>query len=165
MQEVNKTKDVFLTKAQFEARKTAGTLQEGVIYHTTDETVLTPDSLKTIFGNQSLIKDPSKPNENNVDLYKHYLKIGLRNEGGTTDTAVFTILSSSNIDCTSSTGATQKLKDLLKISGTTERYFENGTTTSGSGSLVLRWTGTVLQVAFDSDTFSITSIEDKVETV
>ena len=50
MQTMNKTKDVFLTKAQFEARKTAGTLEEGIIYHTTDESVLTPTGVKTLFG-------------------------------------------------------------------------------------------------------------------
>lgn len=33
----NKTKDVFLTKAQLQARIKAGTLEEGVIYHTIDE--------------------------------------------------------------------------------------------------------------------------------
>lgn len=33
----NKTKDVFLTKKQLEDRKKAGTLEEGVIYNTTDE--------------------------------------------------------------------------------------------------------------------------------
>lgn len=33
----NKTKDVFLTKKQLQTRITANTLEEGVIYHTTDE--------------------------------------------------------------------------------------------------------------------------------
>ncbi len=33
----NKTKDVFLTKKQLKARITAGTLEEGVVYHTIDE--------------------------------------------------------------------------------------------------------------------------------
>ena len=116
MQEVNKTKDVFLTKAQFEARKTAGTLEEGVIYHTTDETVLTPDSLKTIFGNQSLIKDPSKPNENNVDLYNHFITLTT-----SSDEYFIKIQSSSNVDCT---GVGTKLKDLLKCVNGTAKFID-----------------------------------------
>ncbi len=74
MQTMNKTKDVFLTKAQFEARKTANTLEEGIIYHTTDETVLTPTGVKTLFG-KSLLKDSEHPEDNNISLYQHNLSL------------------------------------------------------------------------------------------
>lgn len=36
MQTQTKQKEVFLTQAQFDARKTAGTLEQGVVYHITD---------------------------------------------------------------------------------------------------------------------------------
>lgn len=36
MQTQTKQKEIFLTQAQFDARKTAGTLEQGVVYHITD---------------------------------------------------------------------------------------------------------------------------------
>lgn len=49
----NKTKDVFLTKAQLQARIKAGTLEEGVIYHTIDENA--GHALKVVDGTLQLL--------------------------------------------------------------------------------------------------------------
>lgn len=48
MQSQTKQKEIFLTQAQFDARKTAGTLEQGVVYHITGSIVV--DELKTIQG-------------------------------------------------------------------------------------------------------------------
>ena len=138
--------------------------------------ILTSNNTKTLFGNQSLLKDPQHPENNNIDLYKHYLHI----QGGLSGSGIYdfyiVIQSSSNIDCSSSSGATQKLKDLLKISGSTPRIYESGvcgqTTDEGVSSYkvthacALYWDGSLLyarcQGAAD---YTIINIEDKVETV
>lgn len=49
----NKTKDVFLTKKQLKDRNTAGTLEEGVIYNTTDEPA--GHALKNVDGTLQLL--------------------------------------------------------------------------------------------------------------
>lgn len=49
----NKTKDVFLTKKQLKDRDTAGTLEEGVIYNTTDEPA--GHSFKVVDGTLQLL--------------------------------------------------------------------------------------------------------------
>ena len=49
----NKTKDVFLTKKQLKDRDTAGTLEEGVIYNTTDEPA--GHALKNVDGTLQLL--------------------------------------------------------------------------------------------------------------
>lgn len=48
MQTQTKQKEIFLTQAQFDARQTAGTLEQGVVYHITDATIV--NELKTITG-------------------------------------------------------------------------------------------------------------------
>ena len=111
MQTMNKTKDVFLTKAQFEARKTAGTLEEGIIYHTTDETVLTPNGDKTLFG-KSILKEPE---DNNIDLYRHQLT--LTNMNG--KSALLIVISSNNLKCAS-------VQDLKSITKATSDYMAYG---------------------------------------
>lgn len=128
----------------------------------TNETI--PDylnmNLKTLFGNQSLV------GSGNIDLYKHYLEISAEpSEGGTGAQCNILIQSSSNVDCSSATGATQKLKDLLKISGTSYRVYESGVASSGAISCALVWTGTTLQVNVGGTPYVIKSIVDVVETV
>lgn len=122
--------------------------------------------LKTFFGNKSIIKDPEHPENNNIDLYKHYLTIDAEpSEGGTGVQCSILIQSSSNVDCSSTTGATQKLKTLLKITGTSYRVYESGVANSGASSCALVWTGTILQVNVGGTPYVIKSIVDDVETV
>lgn len=120
---------------------------------------LTDKNVKTLFGNQSIY------GSGNIDLYKHYLTISCKLATGTS-TAICNILvqSSSNTDCSSTTGATQKLKDLLKISGTNQLWFEQGLTNDYIG-CQLYWNGQVLGIIIDNEAFNITKIEDRVETI
>lgn len=121
--------------------------------------ILTDQNTKTFFGNQSIL------GIGNIDLYKHYLNITAKSPGNTSSSCYICIYSSSNINCTSSTGATQKLKDLLKISGTAERYYDSGMTGGGESACILYWSGQVLQVSVDTENYTITAIEDTVETI
>ena len=125
---------------------------------------LSPSDVKTFFGNKSIIKDPTKPEDNNIDLYKHYLTISCKQaDGDSTYKCYVLVQSSSNTNCA---GAGTKLKDLLKASGSTPRYFESGCAASGSDSCILYWSGTILQIYVGTILCNITNIDvDDVETV
>lgn len=66
MQTMNKSKDVFLTKAQFEARKTAGTLEEGIIYHITDVKYATQAEVEAVKSLAMNITAPSGATAGNL---------------------------------------------------------------------------------------------------
>ena len=121
MQTMNKQKDVFLTKAQFEARKTAGTLEEGIIYHTTDETVLTPTGVKTLFGDQHIY------GTGNIDLFCHM--IAITDTDGNVD-CLFDFYSSKNLKCDS-------LADLKTLLGNTFTRKCNGIVKDGDTTKVV----------------------------
>lgn len=126
----------------------------------------TSKNLKTIFGNKSLMKDPEHPENNNIDLYKHYLTINVEDEtSNITDTFSILVQSSSNVDCSSSTGATQKLKDLLKASGPSVRTYEYGPNSDFSSVGMLLWTGTILCITASGGELNIVKIVDRVETL
>ena len=148
MQTMNKTKDVFLTKAQFEARKTANTLEEGIIYHTTDETVLTPNGVKTLFG-KSILKEPE---DNNIDLYRHQIKVSdIRSIIGT-----FIIISSNNLKIDS-------LSKLTTVTKATNGYIIDGRVDETLTNVRLTFNGTTWNLegftgAFDSITDVVTPL-------
>ena len=119
--------------------------------------------LKTLFGKNLSYYDPK---DNNIDLYKHYLTIGVKDEASNiTDTFSILVQSSSNVDCSSATGATQKLKDLLKASGSSIRTYEYGPNSDFSSVGMLLWTGTILCITASGGELNIVNIVDRVETL
>lgn len=72
--------------------------------------VATSKNLKTVFG-KSIMKDPEQPGNNNIDLYRHQLKVKV---GG--NVVYFVITSSSNLKVTS-------LQDLTTVTKATNGYF------------------------------------------
>lgn len=132
-----------------------------------DAQILTDKNVKTFFGNKSIVKDPTKPNENNIDLYKHYLEFEVHVTSAPAEQGIYTcrilVQSSSNVDCTSTTGATQKLKDLLKCDAT-NKYYEIGIA-GGSAFAQLYGNSTLLYVLVGGIAADINSIKDRVETI
>jgi len=135
----------------------------------------TSKNLKTVFG-KSIMKDPEQPEDNNIDLYKHYLHI----QGGASGAGLYdfyiVIQSSSNVDCSSTAGATKKLRTLLKVSPATPRMYETGVcgpvkspeeteNYSAERSCALYWDGSLLYVRNALGDFEMTLIEDRVETL
>lgn len=121
---------------------------------------LTDKNTKTLFGNQSIY------GSGNIDLYKHYLTINVEDEASNiTDTFNILVQSSSNVDCSSATGETQKLKDLLKASGSSIRTYEYGHNNDFSSLGMLLWTGTILCIAASGGELNIVKIVDRVETL
>lgn len=59
-----------------------------------DAQILTDKNVKTFFGNKSIVKDPTKPNENNIDLYNHIISIDINS---TILLNIFVKASSSNL--------------------------------------------------------------------
>lgn len=126
-----------------------------------DANILTNKNTKTIFG-----KSIQKDSENNIDLYKHYLTINVEDEtSNITDTFSILVQSSSNVDCSSATGATQKLKDLLKASGPSVRTYEYGPNSDFSSMGMLLWTGSILCITASDGELNIVKIVDRVETL
>lgn len=121
--------------------------------------ILTDKNVKTLFGNHSLY------GSGNIDLYKHYLKITGKKVGDITQTFYILVQSSSNTDCSSETGATQKLQTLLKASGTETKIYESGITSDCSAVCTLFWNGAILFIVSDTERYNITSIDDRVETL
>lgn len=124
---------------------------------------VTSKNLKTIFGNQSIFTEDGT---GNIDLYKHYLTIGVKDEASNiTDTFSILVQSSSNVDCSSATGETQKLKTLLKASGSSIKTYEYGPNIDFSSVGMLLWTGTILCITAVGGELDIVNIVDRVETV
>ena len=134
-----------------------------------DSTVLTTSNTKTLFGN-------SLYGTGNIDLYKHYLHI----QGGSSGAGLYdfyiVIQSSSNVDCSSTSGATKKLRTLLKVSPAIPRMYETGVcgpvkmpeqteNYNAERPCALYWDGSLLYVRNGVADFEITLIEDKVETL
>ena len=72
--------------------------------------VATSNNLKTVFG-KSIMTDPDQPGNNNIDLYRHQLKVKV---GG--NAVYFVITSSSNLKVAS-------LQDLTTVTKATNGYF------------------------------------------
>lgn len=151
-----------------------GSLQSSEVHlniiYAQNSDILTDQNVKTLFGNQSIY------GSGNIDLYKHYLHIQAGVSGAGLYDFYILVQSSSNVNCSSTDGATQKLKDLLKISGSTPRIYETGVcgpvqspsdeqNYSAHNPCALYWNGSLLYVRNDTLDFTITLIEDKVETV
>lgn len=122
-----------------------------------NETFISEDNVKTLFGNQSII------GAGNIDLYRHYLEVSDTNG----DTANFEFISSSNINAT---GSDTKLKDLLKCSGVAEsRYYCYGFKGSPSNAASLYWpgsaTGVILLQIGNNTPVSVATVKDVVETI
>lgn len=132
-----------------------------------DANILTDKNTKTFFGNKSIMKDPEHPENNNIDLYKHYLEFEVHVTSAPAEQGIYTcrilVQSSSNVDCSSTTGATQKLKDLLKCDAT-NKYYEIGIA-DGSTFAQLYGNSTLLYVLVDGIAADINSIKDRVETI
>lgn len=137
----------------------------GVTYYlepyASDGNIVTDDNVKTLFGNQSLV------GSGNIDLYKHYLEFEVHVTSAPEEQGNYTcrilVQSSSNVDCTSTTGATQKLKDLLKCDST-NKYYESGIA-GGSVGAQLYGNSRLLYVLVDGIAAEIKSINDRVETI
>lgn len=124
-------------------------------------TGLTDQNTKSLFGNQSIY------GEGNIDLYKHYLTINGRIDDNVESSFYIIIQSSSNVDCSSTAGATQKLKTLLKASGSETKDYESGTNTDAGYPCRLVYDGSsgILVITSNGDIYNITSITDRVETI
>lgn len=123
----------------------------------------TSKNLKTIFG-KSILKNTN--DTGNIDLYKHYLTIGVKDEASSiTDTFSILVQSSSNVDCSSATGETQKLKTLLKASGSSIKTYEYGPNIDFSSMGMLLWTGSILCITASGGELNIVNIVDRVETL
>lgn len=118
--------------------------------------LVTSDKLKTLFGNQNIY------GSGNIDLYKHYLTINVEGDGLNYEVHIL-VQSSSNVDCSSESGATQKLKDLLKCNST-ERYYESGVAVEGPTG-ILYGNSTLLKMKVEAVDYNITKIVDRVETL
>ena len=134
-----------------------------------DSNILTDKNTKTLFGK-------SLYGNGNIDLYRHYLHI----QGGASAAGLYdfyiVIQSSSNVDCSSTSGATKKLRTLLKVSPATPRMYETGvcgpvkmpeeTENYDAGHpCALYWDGSLLYVRNGILDFEITLIEDRVEPI
>ena len=125
------------------------------------ENFLSSSNVKTFFGNKSIIKDPTKPEDNNIDLYKHHLTLVANG-----NVFMGVIISSNNLDCT---GVGTKLITLLKCTPGEDKYCEHFLKLQGNGSgqeYILYYNGSILQmINGTADPVNITNVEDKVETV
>lgn len=110
----------------------------------------TEENVKTLFGNQSII------GTGNIDLYKHYILLNGRFQ--------CVVISSSNVNCSSETGATQKLKDLLKVTDN-HKFYELVTNVATAGGGVLQYYNSVLRIMFNGGPIEITEITDIVTTI
>lgn len=132
-----------------------------------DAHILTNKNVKTFFGNKSIMKDPVHPENNNIDLYKHYLEFEVHVMSEPEEQGIYTcrilVQSSSNVDCSSTTGDTQKLKDLLKCDETNKHY-EIGIADSSSF-VQLYGNSILLYVLVNGIAADINSIKDRVETI
>ena len=124
--------------------------------------------LKTIFGNKSLTVDKYRPNDTNIDLYKHYLTITAHAysapEGSGNYTCYILIQSSSNVDVSSTTGDTKKLVNLLKCDST-GGFYESGVTENAGTLCILQGNSSGLHIMVNSNGCQITSIVDKTITL
>lgn len=124
--------------------------------------------LKTIFGNKSLLVDEYRPNDNNIDLYKHYFTITAHAysapEGSGNYTCYILIQSSSNVDVSSTTGDTKKLVNLLKCDST-GGFYESGVTENAGTLCILQGNSSGLHIMVNSNGCQITSIVDKTITL
>ena len=111
-------------------------------------------NLKTLFGNKSIVKDPQHPEDNDINLYRHQLKVtDVRSIIGT-----FIIISSNNLNIDS-------LQDLTTVTTAKSGYIIDGVIDAG-GTLVngrLTFNGTTWDLsgftgAFDSITDVVTTI-------
>mgnify|MGYP004647743895 CR=1 FL=1 len=122
-----------------------------------NETFISEDNVKTLFGNQSIL------GTGNIDLYRHWLQV--KNADGVY--AYFEFISSSNINAT---GNGAKLKDLLKCSGVENaRYYSLGFTDHVAEIVALYWPGSsvgVIQMAIGTtDPVAIVEVKDTIETI
>ncbi len=115
--------------------------------------ILTKDNTKTIFGNNLY-------GSGNIDLYKHRIRLTMQNPNDSEDTTEgeFIIYSSSNIECTSTSGATQKLKELLKVNN--EGSYDFGF--CAYKTCRLYYLNNVLSVDYQNIKYTITYIRDVV---
>lgn len=104
MQTMNKTKDVFLTQAQFDTLKNADNLETGVIYHIIKENSTSTNM--TLYG------------DGNIDLYRHFITLN--------DTTYLEYLSSNNLTADSLQDLTTltKAKNGTKIKISETNYIE-----------------------------------------
>lgn len=116
------------------------------------QNALTDKNTKTLFG-KSILKEREN---NNIDLYKHYITLNAQYH--------CVIISSSNINCSSETGATQKLKDLLKFNNDI-LYYEMVYDDVSGNSGILYSNNNVLNIETNSQDIVITDIIDVVKTI
>lgn len=116
-----------------------------------EEEILTDKSVKTLFGNQSIV------GSGNIDLYNHFIKITAG-----TFSWYGVIQSSNNLD---TTGVGTKLQTLLKCKANEKHYYYVFASDDVAETGVLYWTGSVFQIKTLSDNYNVTAVEDKVETV
>lgn len=118
-------------------------------------TILTDKNTKSIFGNKSLLKDPEHPENNNIDLYVHYLTI---HAGSIVWSGV--VYSSNNIVANSP----QKLTTLLKANS--QQYYIVLHGQDGQCG-ILYWTNSIWQVDISGQDslLNVTSVSDIVTTI
>ncbi len=119
--------------------------------HSSGGYILQNNNVKTFFGNQSIY------GYGNIDLYRHRLKITPQGQGSLTGE----IYSSSNINVSSNSGATQKLVTLLKCTSGYYGTFIGSLNDHGR----LLYQNNTLQIETNSGLFTIATIEDTVETI
>ena len=120
------------------------------IIYAQNSDILTNQNVKTLFGNQSIY------GSGNIDLYKHNVTINNQYH--------CTIISSSNVDCTSTTGASQKLKELLKVNNNNQ-YYESIYDDASGNSGIFYYYNNLLSIESNGGIVQITTITDVVTTI
>lgn len=122
-----------------------------------NKVMLTDKNVKTFFGNKSIVKDPSNPQDNNIDLYVHYLEII------TLQHRYFGIAYSSLK--TSATGAGQGLTTLFKAPTGSARDYIMLSDINNNRVAQLKWSGSIWQILNDGALENVANITDRVETI
>lgn len=116
------------------------------------------NNLKTVFGNKSLIKDPEHPENNNIDLYVHYLSI-------IADSKFYNGVMFSSIS-TDATGTGQGLTTLFKAPADTSQQYITVSDIDHNVVGLLIWNGSTWSIQLANDNFvSVTSVTDRVEPI
>lgn len=122
--------------------------------------ILTDKNTKTIFG-KSILKDPGNPQDNNINLYVHYLRFTY--SMGSTSAAIDGVLYSSNNTDISGTDVS-RLKQLIKNPESYRVLLILSSIVGGScGTLI--YDGSTFVIYTGRDPISITKIEDKVKPI
>lgn len=118
-----------------------------------EEEILTDKSVKTLFGNQSIV------GTGNIDLYVHYIEIL------TDDDITFYGCAYSSIK-TNASGVGQGLTTLFKAPANQARdYIPLSNLAEQASPGLLQWTGSIWKVGYSGADYNVVNVVDRVETI